>query len=162
MKNLICVIPGLALSVLLTACGGGDNDDPPFSADKYVGTWTACTTTGTTTSQRETLVFVRGTAINSLNFTNTITTHFAAGCTGSFGTPQTESGTVTFNGTKVIGVETVDRVSIGNGSLVEKQVLVVRATNPQTLATGRAFSDGGTLDGDGYPTTMDSQVFARQ
>lgn len=160
MKNLNCVFPGLALAALLTACGGGD-DDPPFAADKYVGTWSMCTSTGATTSEKETLILVRGTAINTLDFTSSTTAHFAAGCTGFFGTPQTQTGTVTFNGTKVIGNETVDRVFIGGG-LGEKQVLVVRATSPQTMTTGRSSSEGGTLDADGYPTTLDTNVFVRQ
>lgn len=162
MRNLKRVISGLALVALVTACGGGDDDEPPFTADKYVGTWTMCTPTGATTSEKETIVLVRGTAINTLDFISTNTAHFAADCTGFFGTPQTETGTVTFNGTKVIGVETVDRAFIASGGLGEKQVLVVRPTIPQTLAVGRTASDGGTLDADGYPTTLESAVFVRQ
>ncbi len=164
MKNLICVIPGLALAALLSACGGGGDSD--FAGDKYIGTWAMCTSTATgigiPTWEKETLSITAGTTPNTLAFASSNATYFNAECTGAFGTPQLESGTVTFNGTKVIGFDTVDRVFIASGGLGEKQVLVIRTTNPLTLLTGRSSGEGGTLDSEGYPNTLDTDVFVRQ
>lgn len=161
MKNLIRAISTLALVALFAGCGGGD--DSTFAGDKYIGTWAMCRQTGTATWEKETLVITAATTPNTLAFNDSTAAYFNASCTGAFGTPQLDSGTISnFNGTKLIGFDTVDRVFIGNGGLGQKQILVIRTTNPLTLATGVTASDGGTLDADGYPTTLDTQVFARQ
>jgi hypothetical protein len=162
MKKLTHLVLSVSVAALLTACGGGGDGETVFAADKYVGAWTMCTSTGATTSRKETLVFARGTAVDTLAFTNSTANHFAPACAGVFGTPELESGTVSFNGTKLIGFDTVDRVFVGNGGLGEKQVLVIRTTNPLTLFTGRTSFDGGTLDSDGYPTTLNADFFVRQ
>lgn len=161
MKNLIRALFTLALAALLTACGGGGDSD--FAGDKYIGTWAMCRQTGTAQWEKETLTITAGTTPNTLAFTSSTAAYFNAQCTGAFGTPQLESGTIgSFNGTKTIGFDTVDQVFIGNGGLGEKQVLVIRTTNPLTLFTGRSASDGGTLDANGYPTTLDTDPFVRQ
>jgi hypothetical protein len=160
MKNLIRALSTLALAALLTACGGSDSG---FAGDKYIGTWAMCRQTGTAQWEKETLTITAGTTPDTLAFTSSTAAYFNDQCSGAFGTPQLESGTISnFDGTKTIGSETVDRVFIGNGGLGEKQVLVVRATNPLTLVTGRSATDGGTLDADGYPATLDTDVFVRQ
>lgn len=162
MVKQISSLASVLVLALLAGCGGGDDDETVFAGDKYVGAWTMCTSTGATTSRKETLVFVRGTAINTLDFTQSTTNHFAPACAGVFGTPLIESDTVSFNGTKLIGFDLVDRVFVGNGGLGEKQVLVIRTTHPLTLFTGRTSPDGGTLDSDGYPTTLNADFFVRE
>jgi hypothetical protein len=163
MKNLICVCSGLVLAVVMTACGGGYSTSNA-AGDKYIGTWARCTATADPTRwEKETLSISAGTTADTLAFSDITAVYFTADCTGAFGTPQVDTGTISsFAGTKVIGFDTVDQVFIGNGGLGQKQIMVIRTTNPLTLFTGRTAGDGGTLDANGYPTTLDTQAFVRQ
>ena len=188
MKNLISLASSLSVVVLLAACGGGD-DGPaaatsttttsttttttpttttttttttpaPGDASRYVGTWSSCNSTGASTSRRETIV-ITATGASTLAFTFTETNFSAAACTGSAGTPSVgTTGTVAFTGTtKTVGTSTVDKGSVTEGTRVQKQIFLVTAT---TLVTGKTAGDGGTVDADGYPNTLESGGLTKQ
>ena len=67
-----------------------------------------------------------------------------------------------FSGTKTIGADIVDKGIVTSGSAVSKQVFLVKGSSPVTLTTGRQASDGGAVDSDGYPTTLDSTPLIKQ
>lgn len=169
MRKMISLAPSLALAVLLGACGGGGGGTGSGTtglgtvtagdASRYVGTWSSCSSTGTSTSERDTVV-ITATGASTLAFTDSQTSFSAAGCTGTAGTPTSSTGTVVFTGTtKTVGSSTVDKATITQGTSVNKQIFLVTAT---TLNTGRQAGDGGTVDADGYPNTLDSQVLTKQ
>jgi hypothetical protein len=175
MKKLISLVSSVSLLALFASCGGG-GDGPATAtattatattttvlaagdASRYVGTWSACLSTGTSGSQKETTV-ITATGASSLAFTDTDINFPAAGCAGTASTPSTSTGTVVFNGTtKTVGTSTVDKGTVTQGTSVQKQIFLVTAT---TLSSGKSVADGGTLDVDGYPNSLDSGVQTQQ
>ncbi|HKB54708.1 MAG TPA: hypothetical protein VKD22_11965, partial [Ramlibacter sp.] len=131
-------------------------------------TWAACIPNGSGTgSHLETIVFAK-TGDTSGTFTLTRLDYAAAenlalaGCTGAF-TTSTSSGTLQFTGTKTIGADTVDEAIQTEGTNPpEKQVFLVKDTAPVTLTTGVLASDGGPVDANGYPTTLDNHPLTKQ
>ena len=169
MRNLISLASSVALVALLSACGGSDDPAPTTppppatvtagDASRYAGTWSACVSTGASTSRKETVV-ITATGASTLAFSQSETNFAAAGCTGTAGTPSTGTGTAVFTGTtKTVGTSTVDKGTVTQGTKVQKQIFLVTAT---TLTTGKGVGDGGTLDADGYPNSLDSGVLTKQ
>lgn len=172
MKKLLSLGSSLAVVFFLASCGGGGDDGPapatsttttttpaPGDASRYVGTWSACVSTGASTSRKETVV-ITATGPSTLAFTQSETNFAAAGCAGTAGTPSTSSGTVAFTGTtKTVGTSTVDKGTVTEGTTVQKQIFLVTAT---TLNSGKSVADGGTVDADGYPNSLDSGVLTKQ
>jgi len=176
MTKFISVVSSVTFLAFLASCGGG-GDGPAATtaatttttptptalaagdASRYVGTWSVCTSTGASTSRKETTV-ITATGPSSLNFTDTEINFAAAGCTGTAGAPSTSAGTVVFNGTtKTVGTSTVDKGTTTQGTTVQKQIFLVTAT---TLNSGKTVADGGTVDADGYPNSLDSGVLTKQ
>lgn len=171
MNTLRSLVSSLAVVGFLTACGGGsDNIQPAGStsttttvtagdASRYAGTWSACFSNGASTSQRETIV-ITPTGATTAAFTDSQTNYSAAGCAGSAGTPTINTGSVAFTGTtKIVGTSTVDKGTVTQGTNVKKQIFLVTAT---TLNTGKEVGDGGTVDADGYPNSLDSGGLTKQ
>ena len=164
---------GALVLVLLAGCGGGGDSatDTPApatptpqaaTAAKYVGSWSGCFDRSTTTSRRESVVITQVTA-ESVSFNYSEVSFAQASCGGSAGTTVSDSGTIAFSGTKVIGTETVDKGSVTSvGSPVQKQVFLVRQGTPATLVFGKNADDGGVLDAEGYPTTLETNGLAKQ
>jgi hypothetical protein len=158
MKNLTKLALSLSVAGLLASCGG---DDDGVEIAKYLGTWARCSATGVATSEKETFVITEGSG-DTLVVADTHIAYGAPACAGPGGIPDTTTQNISFNGTKVIGTDTVDRVFVGLGGLGRKQVLLVKGISPVTLTTGRDSSEGGTLDSDGYPTTLESSSLTKQ
>ena len=177
MNTLRCIVSSLAVAGFLTACGGGSDDIKPAGstttttttttvtagdASRYAGTWVGCFSEGPTTSSRQTLVLTQQGA-NSLSGASTETAFAAPSCGGTAGVTKTSSGTIAFAGTKTIGADTVDKATITfPGKPPQKQVLLVKGTAPAMLFFGKEPGDGGTLDADGYPTTLESNGLTKQ
>lgn len=174
MIKLISIVPALLSLTLLASCGGGGNESgaattPPITttppaiatpdASRYVGTWADCFQTGAATSTRETVV-ISAQSSSSVTFSNTETPYATLACAGKAGSPVTTTGSVTFNGTKTVGTDTVDKGIVTEGTNApRKQIFLVTAT---TLKSGRSVQDGGSVDADGYPTSFDSGTLGKQ
>ena len=167
MKTLISTISAVSALVLVASCGGG-GDGPAATtttttttptttttsadvADKYVGAWGGCSVSGNS-SERETIAFSKQNA-TTLGVSASNVKYAAAGCSGTPGTTTNQAGTLVLGGTATIGTSTVDKGVFTTGLEVQKQVFLATAT---TLLLGRAANDGGPVDADGYPTTLDS------
>jgi len=167
MKKLT-LVSGLLALALLASCGGGGDDAPAAASttpdatpgssaqlSSFAGTWVGCFSEGTT-SERETLVFTQQGA-DTFSAVSTGAHYAGAGCTGTVTSTSSESGTVTFTGTKTIGADTVNKfIFTASGSQPTKNVALVQGTNPVTLTFGKEVQDGGVLDAEGYPTTLES------
>jgi len=130
--------------------------------DKYVGSWAACIPNGSGTGSHLETIAVAKTGDTSGTFTLTRLDYAIAGCTGT-ATTSTSSGTLQFTGTKTIGADTVDEAIQTEGTNPpEKQVFLVKDTAPVTLTTGVLASDGGPVDANGYPTTLDNHPLTKQ
>ena len=170
MKSITRFVPALAVLALVTACGGGGSSSdapatptptPPVVAtdsSRYVGTWAQCHSTGATTSARETIVITAPSA-TTVAFTQTETTYASLNCAGAAAATTTSTGTGVFVGTKTVGADTVDKVNVTQRTTTNKQILLVTAT---TLKTGKGANDGGVVDADGYPTTLETVSFTKQ
>lgn len=176
MKNLILTLSALSVAVLLTACGGGGSssvDDSAAVADatasstpagvdatRYAGSWGSCSSTGNGASEQEAIV-ITATSASSFAFIDTTTSYASPDCSGAAGaTTNSTSGTVAFSGTKAVGTDTVDEGLLTQGTNTpQKQIFLATAT---TIRTGRMAQDGGTLDADGYPNTLDTNGLVRQ
>lgn len=174
MNSIIRFVPALAVLALVTACGGGGGSSdatatpstttptptPVVATDssRYAGTWALCRSSGATSSERETLAFT-ATSATTLAFTETNTAFASLNCAGAAGTTKTNTGTASFTGTKTVGTDTVDKVIVTQGTQTQKQIVLVTAT---TLRTGKAAEDGGVVDADGYPTTLETNAFTKQ
>lgn len=180
MKDLIRTVSVVsALAFVVASCGGGDSPatepattSPPAStttpaadtvaandASRYVGTWVRCVSTGPATSEMERVV-IAASGTNTFSFTETNAAYSRAGCAGVAGSVRTDTGTVALNGTKIIGTITADKGLMISGTLPpEKQLFVATSSS---LGTGRPVREGGTVDSEGYPDTLDDAVFTRQ
>jgi hypothetical protein len=160
------LLAGGVLLLLLTACGGGDGNaggsaggsvtSPSAAVDNYAGTWVECVAGGTGGSEKNSMTFTK-TGDTTMSLAISSRSFGTANCTGAEGPTLTDSGSVTFNGTKVIGSETVDRIDVVQSTGSFKQVLVIRAD-------GRLYSgnlSAGT-DGQGYPNALDPGGLTRQ
>jgi hypothetical protein len=176
MKNLILTLSGLSVAVLLAACGGGGAsssvDDSAavaataaaatpagVDATRYAGSWGSCSSTGNGASETEAFV-ITATSTDSFAFNDTTTSYASADCSGAAGAiTGSTSGTFVFSGTKILGTDTVDEGILTQGTNApQKQILLATAT---TIRTGRMVQDGGTLDADGYPNTLDTNRLVR-
>lgn len=177
--KLISIVSSMTLLVLLASCGGGSDDPAPTASTtpgttpttpattptetalKYAGTWVGCFPNGAASS-RETLVITQSTA-TVLSATSTETNYAAASCAGAAGTTRTNPSTFTVDGSKTIGTDTVDKVTITQpGRPAQKQVVLVKGTAPVMLFVGKQASDGGVVDAEGYPTTLEPLGFTKQ
>ena len=127
--------------------------------DKYVGTWSHCVTE-VTGSFRDTFTIVKtGTFTASSTGTDTIYAS-STNCSGTATSSKATSGfTVTWRDTKTLGTDTVDKIDGIEQGVPVKQVVVIK--NGQ-LYTGRSVRDGGSVDSEGYPTSLDSNPYSRQ
>jgi hypothetical protein len=177
MKNLILTLSGLSVAVLLAACGGGGGVDDSAAAasatatvtatatpggvdaTRYAGAWGSCSSIGNGASEQESIV-ITATSASSFDFIDTTTSYAAPGCAGAAGAiTKSTSGTVVFTGTKTVATDTVDAGILTQGTDSRKQIFLATAT---TITTGRMAQDGGVLDADGYPTTLDPNGLVRQ
>lgn len=134
------------------------------AADKYVGSWSsACTDLSTVLGQpnsyKSTLTLRKTGAASYASATANVAWANAS-CTGPSTPIVGESGVTVFTivGTKLIGSDTVDKLShpLG-GSLVGKSVALVSANG-----LGLRLGNPNAVDVDGYPTTLDAGVFTPQ
>lgn len=170
MNSITRFVPALAVLALVTACGGGGSSSdatvtpttttPVVATDssRYAGNWALCHSTGATTSTREAIA-ITATSATTVAFTQSETLFASLNCAGAAGATTTSTGTGVFVGTKTVGVDTVDKINVTQGTTTNKQILLVTAT---TLKSGKAPSDGGVLDADGYPTTFETNAFTKQ
>ncbi|MCY7317746.1 MAG: hypothetical protein LH617_03275, partial [Ramlibacter sp.] len=109
-----------------------------------------------TGSARDTFTIAKtGTITASTTGTDTI--YASTNCSGTPTSSKATSGsTFTFRGTKILGADTVDKIE---DSKLGKQVVVIK--NGQ-LYTGREVRDGGSVDSEGYPTSLDPIPYTRQ
>lgn len=169
MKKHLAILAGVSALTLLAACGGGGDATTATSTttttttstasavDKYVGTWSGCFAEGSG-SQRETITITKSSdAVASYSFSGS--GYASADCSGAATSSDSGSGTATMVGTKTIGSETVDKVDMAEGSLSEKQVLAIVGSK---LVSGVTAADGGTVDADGYPNTLDTDGLTKQ
>lgn len=122
--------------------------------DKYVGTWLAtCDNTGPSSSQRESLTLKKATA-TSVTFTDTQTNYGTGDCSGSSTGTQTHTGSANWIGTKTASGQNVDEIEIAQDGQAgtTKQIVVIEADGK--FYSGVEASDGGTVDVDGYPDTL--------
>jgi hypothetical protein len=150
------------------ACGGGGDDAAPAAnADKYVGSWGICEpVTGATNgvlSGRTSFVFAK-TSSTALSMSLDYTFYKAASCAGAiFSTAAgVATGTVTLNGTKTVGADTVDRLNFVSTS---KDIPELNGSFKDIgFITGNTLKLGASsaADAEGYPTALDSSVFTKQ
>ena len=141
MKKLMSLVLSLSAAVLMTSCGGGD-DGPATTApgtstpdatvgssaqlSSFAGTYIGCFSSGTTSSEKETLVFNQQSA-DTFSFAGTNANYAAAGCAGAVTGTKSSSGTFTFTGTKTIGAETVNKIIVTEaGKAPFKQVALLK------------------------------------
>lgn len=126
---------------------------------KYLGTWSACIAeAGGSRSESLELTMVSDTSAR-LKWS---VLHFqkVADCTGTGSGGTSEAGFL-LDGTKAIGLETVDKVTLSFNAPTppQKQVYLIRPDAPATLWRG---APEGPLDADGYPTTLSTAPLARR
>ena len=166
MKKLLSILTSAAALTILAACGGGGGDSTavatgagagttPGDASRYLGTWSGCTSFGTSSEKETVVITPQAAEIFAVNFTDV---KFAApACAGPASSTTTGTGTVALSGTKTIGADTVDKGIVTQaGQAAEKQVFLVKGTGPVTLSFGRPGGEGGPVDAEGYPNTLDS------
>ena len=126
--------------------------------DKYVGTWSHCLTFGGS-STRETFTVTK-TGTTTASITGTGADYGSTNCSGAVTRTESFSTTDTWRGTKTLGTDTVDKIdSLEQGGVLVKTIVVIK--NGQ-LYPGREFRDGGSVDSEGYPTSLVSIPFTRQ
>jgi hypothetical protein len=151
------------LAITLVACGGGGGDAPAAATgvDKYVGAWGICQpVTGATNGVLSAVEIFNYTKASesTLNLSIEIQGFKAAGCAGTVFNiiPNVGSATVTLNGTKLIGTQTVDRLNF-----VAKSATITEFNGNLKdvgLISGNTLSFGANsvADADGYPTQLDT------
>ena len=127
--------------------------------DKYVGTWGGCFSfTSGTGSERETLTITK-TGDATASVLGLKSNYASNNCSGPVTRSSSYTETPTYRGTKTLGTDTVDKVDrLTPGGLV-KTVLLIK--NGQ-LYTGREVRDGGSVDSEGYPTSLNPIPFTKQ
>jgi len=133
---------------------------PPDAADKYVGTWKACHASNPGGFDLESLVVTK-TGANSVKVNWSDTYYANAICTGTPTGSENGVATVTIVGTKLIGANTADKIDIyptGVSALEKNVQLIVNGK----MTSGVVASDGGTVDAEGYPNTLDSSSLMKQ
>jgi hypothetical protein len=170
----------VAVAATLAACGGGGADSPvpvagsvaapPAStADKYVGSWTSCgVSTGATNgvlSTRLDYVFTK-TSETVLTMSLNGARFKAANCAGDADSTFTglATGTVTLNGSKTVGADTVDRLNFVSVAKdipeLDGSFKDIGLVSGNKLKLGARIDTG--LDTDGYPTALSVGVFIKQ
>ena len=166
-KSLI--LGGMLILTLLAACGGSSdsNADPNATApgvgavniDKYVGNWSSCFAAGTGSKQETVILTKFNDSKTTVVFLATEFSYASSDCSGA-ATMTYSTGTMVFNGSKSLGVDTVDKAIVNaEGAAPEKQVYLIKGTGPVTLTSGRI---GGDVDADGYPTTLEGNSLTKQ
>jgi hypothetical protein len=176
--KLISIASSTALLIFLAACGGGGDDaaapapaanaatstqTPNAIALKYAGTWVGgCEQTSTTSSAKNTVVITQ-TTVAGFNISETDTNFTGTSCAGAGTAKPVNLFAVTFDGTKTIGTDTVDKITAAQtGQPVQKQVVLIKGTAPAVLFFGKSASDGGAVDAQGYPTTLEATGNTKQ
>lgn len=141
---------------------GGGTTTQAAVVDKYIGTWVStCDNTGPGSSRRESLTLKKASA-TSVTFTDTQTNYASGDCSGNSTGTQTNTGTANWVGTKTASGQTVDEIDIaqdGKAGLM-KQIVVIEADGK--FYSGVQASDGGTVDANGYPNTLQPTGSTRQ
>jgi hypothetical protein len=129
--------------------------------DKYVGTWNQCSRgSGSTDSEIETVTITK-TGSTTASVADSTTRYASTNCSGAATGSKSRTLAVTFRGTKIVGVDTVDKVEVADATAVVKFLTVLLAKNGG-LYTGREAGDGGALDSEGYPSSLYSTPFTSQ
>lgn len=120
--------------------------------DKYVGSWSKCSRgTGSTDSEKETVTIAKAGSTTASAANSTV--HYAStNCSGAVTRSRSATLAVTFCGTKIVGADTADKIEISEAGVVRLTVVLVRNGGPYS---GREASDGGGVDSEGYPTSLD-------
>lgn len=169
------LILALVCSSMLAACGGGGDDTNTAGdgagenasqasggdvADKYAGTWTACTANGTTSFKTETVN--TKTSASSVSYSMTTTLYLdSASCTGSASLEYSESGSVVYQGTKVVGDYTVDKgeANITHDSKADTDEPRTKKDISLVVNGNTAYlGDDTSVDAEGYPTALNFRV----
>ena len=166
----------VAMAATLAACGGGGGGDtaapaavlPAGAADKFVGSWAHCDpVTGATNGvlSAKTVFAYTKTGATTLNVSVDGVGYKAANCAGTAFNNITgvATATVTLNGTKLIGTQTVERLDmVGKSATITalngnfKDIALVTATT-------MLFGASSAADANGYPTVIDTaDVFTKQ
>lgn len=171
-------------SSVLIACGGG-GDEPPAAvsgadapagatpaesstpvtgadaADKYVGIWATCIPV-----QQNSIHWTvenRKTSATSVDYDLNISVHVgSSSCEGPANPANTysEQGSVVYQGTKIVGGDTVDK---GEGHVTSNS-----DNDPPSIEKNISLVSGNTMffgddtslpDADGYPTAIDRSFF---
>jgi hypothetical protein len=178
------LIAGIGILAILAACGGGGDASTTSTGggtgtttttgggaggttttttggttttsavvDKYIGTWVSCKATGASSSEQETLVLQKA-SDTTVNTSSSVKSFPNTTCSGTGTAAPTDSGTATWVGTKLVGSETVDEINIVQGAITIKQIVVIRSDGK--LYSGVEASSGGSVDANGYPTTLEA------
>lgn len=158
MVKQISSLASVLVLALLAGCGGSDDAD----LARYIGTWATCTPGTGTATEKETLTLGTQSG-NTLQFVSSTSIYLGPNCTGTSTILPPTTGTVAFNGSKAIGTEVVDKVIVTHDGTSDKDVVLVRSVSALTLLTGLTANQGGAVDAEGYPVSLDNnKVFARQ
>jgi hypothetical protein len=170
--KLFLLFASVAVATTLIACGGGGSDAPapaPASSgtDKYVGTWGNCSVAPANPNgvmSVNVMYVLSKNSANAVSFSLDSMGFSGSNCSGNVLTNPKgiATGTITVNGTKIIGSSTVDRIDVSSNS-----------TNPNlngsykdvALLAGNQlqFGGAGTADGEGYPNQLDTSFpFTKQ
>ena len=187
MKKQLSILASVVALAVLAACGGGGDSSTGTTGttssggttgtasgsgatgttataavvDKYQGTWVGCFATNPGSGKE--VITIAKTSDTTVSFSYVDTAYASTDCSGTGTAAGNGSGTVVLNGTKTIGADTVDKGTVTEGNKPsEKQVFLVKGTAPVTLTTGRTAADGGAVDADGYPTTMNTNSLTKQ
>jgi hypothetical protein len=160
------------ISAILSACGGG-SDAPAAAAapapaaadvvDKYAGTWSLCAQYSATSSVKVVIVNAKLSA-TTVNYAYNETDYATSTTCGGTGVPDySEAGVATYAGTKTIGADTVDLISIAVATVggvadayAFKDVAIVK--NGQMFLGNLAAA----LDAQSYPTVLLSKPYIKQ
>lgn len=143
-----------------TGTGSGTTTTTADVVDKYVGTWVQCKANGSTSSSSDSLTITKSTA-TTVSFSDTHKDFATTNCSGTAGGTSSQAGTATWVGTKMVGSLTVDEINIQpTGQPLQKQIIVIESDGK--LYSGVQASDGGTVDANGYPNTLESTGSTKQ
>jgi hypothetical protein len=177
MKNSILIVPAIVALALVASCGGGDGDPAAGTStsttatsatdttatsgvvDKYVGTWIGpCVSVGASEWEREAFTITK-TGDTTFTFSSVNSIYASSSCSGTPTRSDSGTGTGTMRGTKTIGTDTVDKIDIVENGTVHKEVVLIKDGK---LYNGRAASEGGSVDSEGYPATLETNGNTRQ